>query len=128
MSNILDIPQIASFDLANIQNDLHIGFTGDIAKRLQKVRWADEAHTLKVFPEAVDALMGAFVVAQGKEDQAYVIVQCSDLTRQRLEKDRQRDTLYKEIKKAVDTFATLTIFPDQQVAALRMQPVMQRQF
>ena len=126
MSNILAIPQIEVLKLDILQNDLHIGFTGDIAKRLQKVRWADEAHTLKVFPEAVDALMGAFVVAQGKEDQAYVIVQGSDLTRQRLEKDRQRDVLYKEIKKTVDTFATLTIFPDRQEAALRMQPVMQR--
>ena len=126
MSDIMNIPQIPAAPIENLQNDLHIGFTGDIAKRLQKLRWADEAHTLKVFPEAVDALMGAFVVAQGKEDQAYVIVQGSDLTRQRLEKDRQRDVLYKEIKKTVDTFATLTIFPDRQEAALRMQPVMQR--
>ena len=53
MSNILDIPQIQGFQLDILQNDLHIGFTVDIAKRLQKVRWADEAHTLKVFPEAV---------------------------------------------------------------------------
>lgn len=125
-TDILNIPQIPNQDISLLQNDLHIGFTGDIAKRLQKLRWADEAHTLKVFPEAVDALMGAFVVAQGKEDQAYVIVQGSDLTRQRLEKDRQRDVLYKEIKKTVDTFATLTIFPDRQEAALRIQPVMQR--
>ena len=27
MSTITDIPQIASFDLANIQNDLHIGYS-----------------------------------------------------------------------------------------------------
>ena len=126
MSNILDIPQIASFDLANIQNDLHIGFTGDIAKRLQKARWTDETHATKVFPAAVDALMNAFVQAQSVEDHAYVIAQGSDLTKQRLEKDRQRDTLYKEIRKTVDTFATLTIFPDKQEAALKMQPVMQR--
>ena len=77
MSNILDIPQIAVFDPGNLQNDLHIGFTGD-------------------------------------------------LTKQRLEKDRQRDVLWKEIKKTVDTFATLTIFPDKQEAALKMQPVMQK--
>ena len=64
MSNILDIPQIAVFDPGNLQNDLHIGFTGDLKK-------------------------------------------------QRLEKDRQRDVLWKEIKKTVDTFATLTIFPDK---------------
>ena len=126
MSNILDIPQIASFDLANIQNDLHIGFTGDIAKRLQKARWTDETHATKVFPAAVDALMNAFVQAQSVEDHAYVIAQGSDLTKQRLEKDRQRDTLYKEIRKTVDTFATLTIFPDKQEAALKMQPVMQK--
>lgn len=57
MINIMNIPQIPTAPIENLQNDLHIGFTGDIAKRLQKVRWADEAHTLKVFPEAVDALM-----------------------------------------------------------------------
>lgn len=126
MSTITDIPQIASFDLANIQNDLHIGFTGDIAKRIQKARWTDETRATKVFPEAVDALMGAFVMAQAMEDQAYVIAQGSDLTKQRLEKDRQRDVLYKEIRKTVDTFATLSIFPEKQAKALVMQPIMQK--
>lgn len=126
MSNILDIPQIPAVDFVHIQNDLHIGFTGDIAKRLQKARWTDETHATKVFPAPVDALMGAFVQAQSVEDHAYVIAQGSDLTKQRLEKDRQRDTLYKEIRKTVDTFATLTIFPDKMEAALKMQPVMQR--
>ena len=59
MSNILDIPQIPAVDFVHIQNDLHIGFTGDIAKRIQKVRWTDETHATKVFPAPVDALMGA---------------------------------------------------------------------
>ena len=76
MSDIQNIPQIPAAPIENLQNDLHIGFTGDIAKHLQK------AH--------------------------------------------QRDTLYKEIRKTVDTFATLSIFPDKQEAALRMQPVMQK--
>jgi len=126
MSDILAIPQIEVLKLDILQNDLHIGFGGDIAKRLQKARWTDETHATKVFPAAVDALMNAFVQAQSVEDHAYVIAQGSDLTKQRLEKDRQRDTLYKEIRKTVDTFATLTIFPDKQEAALKMQPVMQR--
>lgn len=126
MGDILAIPQIEVLKLDILQNDLHIGFGGDIAKRLQKARWSDETHATKVFPAAVDALMGAFVQAQSVEDHAYVIAQGSDLTKQRLEKDRQRDTLYKEIRKTVDTFATLTIFPDKQEAALKMQPVMQR--
>ena len=34
--------------------------------------------------------------------------------------------LYKEIKKTVDTFATLTIFPEKQAKALVMQPIMQK--
>lgn len=126
MSDILAIPQIEVLKLDILQNDLHIGFGGDIAKRLQKARWTDETRATKVFPAAVDALMNAFVQAQSVEDHAYVIAQGSDLTKQRLEKDRQRDTLYKEIRKTVDTFATLTIFPDKQEAALKMQPVMQR--
>ena len=35
MSNILDIPQIAVFDPGNLQNDLHIGFTGDRLTKCQ---------------------------------------------------------------------------------------------
>ena len=125
-TDILSIPQIPTVDLLPLQNDLHIGFGGDIAKRLQNARWTDETHATKVFPEAVDALMGAFVVAQATEDQVYVLAQGSDLTKQRLEKDRQRDVLYKEIRKTVDTFATLSIFPEKQAKALVMQPVMQK--
>ena len=126
MSNILDIPQVPTFDPGNLQNDLHIGFTGDLKKRIQNVRWTDETRAKKAFPDNVDELMGAFVMAQQAEDQAYVIAQGSDLTKQRLEKDRQRDVLYKEIRKTVDTFATLTIFPEKQQKALLMQPVMQK--
>ena len=70
--------------------------------------------------------MVAFVNAQAAEDQVYVLAQGSDLTKQRLEADHQRDALYKEIRKTVDTFATLSIFPEKQAKALVMQPVMQK--
>ena len=126
MNNILDIPQLPAFDPGNMQNDLHIGLTGDLKKRILKVRWTDEARTQKAFPDNVDELMGQFILAQQDEDQAYLIAQGSDLTRQRLEKDRQRDQLYKEIRRTVDTFATLSIFPEKQQKALLMQPVMQK--
>ena len=125
-SDILSIPQIAVPDLANIQNDLHIGQGTDISKRLQKARWTDETRATKVFPANVDALMGAFVSAHAAEDQVYVQTQGSDLTKRRLEKDAQRDVLYKEIRKTVDTFATLSIFPEKQQKALVMQPIMQK--
>ena len=42
MSNIFDIPQIPASPIENLQNDLHIGFGGDVAKRIQKVCWTDE--------------------------------------------------------------------------------------
>ena len=126
MSTISNIPQVPYYDLGNLQNDMHIGFTGDIAKRVQKARWSTETPPTKVFPEYVDAIMAAYIMAQANEDQAYVIAQGSDLTKQRLEKDRQRDVLYKELRKTVDTFATLSIFPDKQAKALLMQPVMQK--
>ena len=125
-SDILSIPQIAVPDLANIQNDLHIGQGTDISKRLQKARWTDDTRATKVFPDNVDALMGAFVSAQATEDEVYVQTQGSDLTKRRLEKDAQRDVLYKEIRKTVDTFATLSIFPEKQQKALVMQPIMQK--
>lgn len=34
MSNIFDIPQIPAIDFAHVQNDLHIGFGGDVSKRI----------------------------------------------------------------------------------------------
>lgn len=55
-----------------------------------------------------------------------MLSQASEFTKQRLEKDAHRDALYKEIKRTVDTFATLSIFPDKQAAALVMQPLMQK--
>ena len=125
-TDILSIPQIPNQDLSTLQNDLHIGFGGDVAKRIQNARWTDETQATKVFPDNVDALMGAFLMAQATEDQVYVQSQGSDLTKRRLEKDNQRDTLYKEIRKTVDTFATLSIFPEKQQKALVMQPIMQK--
>ncbi|MBQ4386790.1 MAG: hypothetical protein II822_04220 [Prevotella sp.] len=126
MSDIMNIPQIPAAPIENLQNDLHIGFGGDIAKRLQKARWTDETHATKVFPAAVDTLIGDFLTAQATEDEVYVQSQGSDLTKRRLEKDNQRDVLYKEIRKTVDTFATLSIFPEKQAKALVMQPIMQK--
>lgn len=125
-TDILNIPQIDPSKIESLQNDLHMGFGGDVAKRLQKARWTDETRATKVFPDNVDALIGAFVSAQTAEDQVYVLSQGSDLTKQRLEKDAQRDALFKEIRKTVDTFATLSIFPEKQAKALLMQPVMQK--
>ena len=102
MSTISNIPQVPYYDLGNLQNDMHIGFTGDIAKRVQKARWSTETPPTKVFPDYVDAIMADYIMAQANEDQAYVIAQGSDLTKQRLEKDRQRDVLYKEIRSALN--------------------------
>ena len=51
MSNILDIPQIPTTAIELLQNDLHIGFTGDLKKRLDKVRWTDETKATKTFPD-----------------------------------------------------------------------------
>ena len=52
MSNILDIPQIPEFHLDVLQRDLHIGFGGDIAKRLQKARWTDDTRALRLMLNA----------------------------------------------------------------------------
>ena len=126
MSSILDIPQIAVTPMESLQNDMHIRQGADISRRLQNARWTDSTHATKVFPDNVDALMADFIAAQAAEDEVYVLSQASEFTKQRLEKDAQRDTLYKEIKRTVDTFATLSIFPDKQAAALVMQPLMQK--
>ena len=52
MSNIFDIPQIPASPIENLQNDLHIGFGGDVAKRIQKVRWTDETRSTLVMTHA----------------------------------------------------------------------------
>ena len=125
-TDILSIPQIHNQDASTLQNDMNNGQGADISRRLQNARWTDSTRQTKVFPDNVDALMAEFIAAQAAEDEVYVLSQASEFTKQRLEKDAQRDTLYKEIKRTVDTFATLTIFPDKQAAALVMQPLMQK--
>ena len=116
MSNILDIPQVPTFDPGNLQNDLHIGFGTDISQRFKAARWTDETHTKKTFPDNVDAEIGAYLNAFSVENQAYVIAQKSQIVKQRTQVDHERDALYKEVRKTVDTFATLSIFPAKQSA------------
>ena len=119
MVDIKQIPQIPVFSLESLQNDLHIGFAGDLARRIDRARWADEGRTSNVFPPLVDTLMASFLSAQLDEDEAYSVSQASLLTARRLEKDRRRDALYRAIRRTVATFASLSIFPDRQAAALR---------
>lgn len=125
-SEILEIPQIPVYDCGNLQNDLHIGFGTDLSKRFGTLRWTDETHATKRFPDLVDQPLGAYLTAFAAEDEAYVIAQKSQLVQQRKSKDEERDTLYKEVKKTIDTFALLSIFPEKQQAALMMQPVVQK--
>lgn len=125
-TEILGIPQIPVYDCGNLQNDLHIGFGTDLSKRLGALRWTDETHATKRFPDVVDQPIGAYLTAFSAEDQAYVIAQKSEYVRRRKQKDEERDALYKEIRKTVDTFATLSIFPEKQAKALVMQPIMQK--
>lgn len=113
-TEILGIPQIPVYDCGNLQNDLHIGFGTDLSKHLGALRWTDETHATKRFPDVVDQPIGAYLMAFATEDQAYVIAQKSEYVRRRKQKDEERDALYKEIRKTVDTFATLSIFPEKQ--------------
>ena len=125
-SEILEIPQIPVYDCGNLQNDLHIGFGTDNSKRFRAMRWTDETHATKRFPDVVDQPLGAYLSAFAQEDEAYVIAQKSEYVKRRKQKDEERDVLYKEIRKTVDTFATLSIFPEKQAKALVMQPIMQK--
>ena len=125
-SEILEIPQIPVYDCGNLQNDLHIGFGTDNSKRFRAMRWTDETHATKRFPDVVDLPLGEYLSAFAAEDEAYVIAQKSQIVKRRQQKDAERDALYKEIRKTVETFATLSIFPEKQAKALVMQPVMQK--
>lgn len=49
-TDILNIPQTPEVSLELLQNDLHIGFTGDIARRIDNARWTDPSRTTKPFP------------------------------------------------------------------------------
>ena len=125
-NDILQIPQVPEFSCGNLQNDLHIGFGTDQSKRLNALRWTDEAHTTKRFPDVVDQAIDAYLATFAREDQAYLIAQKSEYVRRRKQKDEQRDALYKEIRKTIETFASLSIFPDKQQTALVLLPVMQK--
>ena len=125
-SEILEIPQIPVYDCGNLQNDLHIGFGTDNSKRFRAMRWTDETCATKRFPDVVDQPLGEYLNAFAVEDEAYVIAQKSQIVKQRQQKDAERDALYKEIRRTVDTFATLSIFPEKQAKALVMQPIMQK--
>ena len=122
---ILSIPQVPAFAYDTLQNDLHVGFGTDIKKRILDYRNQNNDGK-SAFPDKVEEQVSPFVNAFIAEDDAYVIQQGSDLTKQRDQKDQERDQLYKEIKRTVDTFATLSIFPEKQAKALVMQPLMQK--
>ena len=123
--DILDIAQVQGFAFDNLQNDLHIGFGQDIKMRLEN-SLAHDTPEHPVFPPKVMAQVAPYFTAYQAEDQAYILVQASNMTKLRKSKDGERDDIYKEVKRTVDTFATLSIFPDKQQAALTMQPLMGR--
>lgn len=125
-NDILQIPQIPSVAPEHLQNDYHIGFTGDIATRLQAARWTDETRSEKVFPDHVDAAMAEFIAAQAEEDAAYLVMQGSILTRQRRQQAERRDMLLASVKRVVGAFATLTVFPERQQWATTIQSSMLR--
>ena len=125
-SAILETPQVPAYACELLQNDLHIGFGTDNSKRFRAMRWTDETCATKRFPDVVDQPLGEYLSAFAAEDEAYVIAQKSQIVKQRQQKDAERDALYKEIRRTVDTFATLSIFPEKQAKALVMQPVMQK--
>lgn len=125
-SDILQTPQVPIYDAGNLQNDLHVGFGSENCKRLSELRWTDDSRTTKRFPDVVDEPLGAYLAAFAAEDDAYVVAYSSRLVKQRQEMDAERDALWREIKRAVGTFATLSIFPEKRQMALRMLPVMQK--
>ena len=125
-SAILETPQVPAYACELLQNDLHIGFGTDNSKRFRAMRWTDETCATKRFPDVVDQPLGEYLSAFAAEDEAYVIAQKSQIVKQRQQKDAERDALYKEIRRTVDTFATLSIFPEKQAKALVMQPIMQK--
>jgi len=125
-NDILQIPQIPSVAPEHLQNDYHIGFTGDIATRLQAARWTDETRSAKAFPEHVDAAMAEFIAAQAEEDAAYVVMQGSILTRQRRQQAERRDMLLSSVKRVVGAFASLTVFPERQRWAATIRSSMLR--
>lgn len=125
-TDILNIPQIALSDLTELQNDYHVGFGGRVQTRVQESRYTDAGQQTKAYPDNVDDLMQDFIVAVVEEDELYRISQASDIVKQRQEKDQRRDVVFKEIKKTVDTFVQLTIFPDKQTKALAIQEKMQK--
>lgn len=122
---VSDILQIKGSDVSHLQDDLHMGFWTEMGKRLRAYRNGADGNA-KNFPAKVDAEFTPWITAVASEDELYKTVTKSQLTKPIKEKDTERDGLYREIKRTVDTFATLSILPEKQAAALKMQPVMQK--
>lgn len=122
---VADIVQINNADTTRLQDDLHMGFWTEMSDRLKKFRNGADGNE-KNFPQKVDAEFTPWVTAVIAEDGLYKTAAASDFTKQIKAKDDERDTLYKDIRKTVDTFAELAIFPEKQQAALKMQPVMKK--
>lgn len=120
-----DILQVPLFALDTLQNDLHLGFVDEVSKRTLAFRNGGGSGQSQ-FPTKVDALWLNFTNAVANEDWLYLLATRSEYTQRILEKDEERDGLFKQIRTMVNTMAALTLDPDRHVAAQKMQPVMQK--
>jgi hypothetical protein len=125
MANTTNVPQVPLFDFNLFQVDLHLGFSDANAYRVNAARWADETHTTKLLPEKLDELAAAYLQKVNAEDNLYKPDNASDVAQLRKEKDRERDVLFRNIRRVVFSAADTTIFPTKQEKALLIKHVIQ---
>lgn len=120
-----DIVQISNAGTTRLQDDLHVDLWTMMEARLTKFRDGADGSGSN-FPPRVEGEFTPWLSAETEEQSIYKTERKSDYTRRIKEKDDERDALLREVMRTVKTFASLSIFPDRQAAALLMQPVMQK--
>ena len=122
---IKDILLVKDYETYILQNVLHIAFWQAVEKRVLK--WIGDPNTIdEKLPGKLKTQWGAFRRATAREDEYYLLANKSEYTAKIDAADKQRDDIYRKIKKMVDTFAAVDFDQEKHEAALVMQPVMKR--
>ena len=122
---IKDILLVQNYETYVLQNVLHIAFWQAVEKRIRA--WVDDPNKFQEkLPGKLYQQWVSFASAVGTEDEYYLLANKSEYTAKIDAADKQRDDIYRKIKKIVDAFAAVDFDQEKNEAALKMQPVMKR--
>lgn len=122
---IKDILLVQNYETYVLQNVLHVALWQAVKNRV--TTWVDDPNKFQEkLPGKLYQQWLAFRSATSKEDEYYLLANKSEYTAKIDAADKQRDDIYRKIKKIVDAFAAVDFDQEKNEAALKMQPVMKR--